>query len=80
MNNRRVASFFLAVYSAFTAGIDGMGGGGRYHVKPVKKTRMKGMSAKEMGTSGKKKKSRAQRKSNRRRNIKEANYGKHKSI
>lgn len=65
MNNRRVASF-LAVYSAFTAGIGGMGGGGRCHVKPVEKIRMKGMSAKEMGTSGKKKKSRAQRKSTRR--------------
>lgn len=54
MNNRRVASF-LAAYSAFTAGVDGMGGGGGYHVKPIEKTRMKGMSAKEMGTSGKKK-------------------------
>ena len=65
MNNRRVASF-LAAYSAFTAGVGGMGGGGGgYHVKPIEKTRMKGMSAKEMGTSGKKKKSRAQRKSKR---------------
>lgn len=64
MNNRRVASF-LAAYSAFTAGVGGMGGGGGYHVKPIEKTRMKGMSAKEMGISGKKKKSRAQRKSKR---------------
>lgn len=64
MNNRRVASL-LAAYSAFTAGVGGMGGGGGYHVKPIEKTRMKGMSAKEMGTSGKKKKSRAQRKSKR---------------
>ena len=64
MNNRRVASF-LTVYSAFTAGVSEMDGTGGYHIKPIEKTRMKGMSAKEMGTSGKKKKSRAQRKSKR---------------
>lgn len=61
MNNRRTAAI-LGAFGALTAPLLNSPGGGAY-VKPVERTRMKGLSSEEMGTKGNGKKlSRAQRK------------------
>ena len=63
MNSRRVAATLatLAAFGAFTSCLNSSGGG--THIKPIEKTRMKGLSSEEMGTKGNGKKlSRAQRK------------------
>lgn len=60
MNSRRAAAT-LAAFGAFTSCLNSSGGGS--YVKPIEKTRMKGLSSEEMGTKGNGKKlSRAQRK------------------
>ncbi len=59
-NTRRLAAT-MAALSMLSAGM-GSSGGGAY-VKPIERTRMKGLSSEEMGTKGNGKKlSRAQRK------------------
>lgn len=60
MYSRRAVAT-LATFSAFTSCLNSSGGGS--YVKPIEKTRMKGLSSEEMGTKGNGKKlSRAQRK------------------
>lgn len=60
MNSRRAAAT-SAAFGAFTSCLNSSGGGS--YVKPIEKTRMKGLSSEEMGTKGNGKKlSRAQRK------------------
>lgn len=60
MYSRRVAAT-LAAFGAFTSCLNSSSGGN--YVKPIEKTRMKGLSSEEMGTKGNGKKlSRAQRK------------------
>lgn len=59
-NTRRLAAT-MAALSMLSAGMSPSGGGA--YVKPIEKTRMKGLSSEEMGTKGNGKKlSRAQRK------------------
>lgn len=59
-NTRRLAATMTAL-SMLSAGMGSLGGGA--YVKPIEKTRMKGLSSEEMGTKGNGKKlSRAQRK------------------
>ena len=61
-NTRRLAATMTAL-SMLSVGM-GSSGGGAY-IKPIEKTRMKGLSSEEMGTKGNGKKlSRAQRKAN----------------
>jgi len=61
MNSRRTAAI-LGAFGALTAPLLNSPGGGT-HIKPIEKTRMKGLSSEEMGTKGNGKKlSRAQRK------------------
>lgn len=59
-SSRRLAAT-MAVISMLSAGMSSSGGGA--YVKPIEKTRMKGLSSEEMGTKGNGKKlSRAKRK------------------
>lgn len=59
--NSRIVTATLAAFGAFTSCLNSSGGGS--YVKPIEKTRMKGLSSEEMGTKGNGKKlSRAQRK------------------
>ena len=59
-NTRRIAAT-MAALSMLSAGMGSPGGGA--YIKPIEKTRMKGLSSEEMGTKGNGKKlSRAQRK------------------
>ena len=63
MNSRRTAAI-LGAFGVLTAPyLNSFDGRGRVHVKPVERTRMKGLSSEEMDTKGNGKKlSRAQRK------------------